>query len=195
MILATVPIRCMSMGAGSATSAARCMRMPICRSSRTACCAAAIERPRPMVIGNTRPGNKTRLRTGTIIRASGGNGAMDAAARFPLSSDLPRNWASVTQLSRFFQRKHETSVAYGVAHRAIAPRRKPHAALESPLGQLETMDDSGAQFRGKDPHAGDQEVISVENSLHTFRLDARQGDQHEHFTFGFQHIERRLPGR
>src|SRR5713101_352836 len=148
-----------------------------------------------MVIGNTRPGNNTTLRTGTMIRASGGNGGMDVAARFALSSAVPKNWASVTQRSRFLQRDKEASVGYGVAHRAVAPGWKPHAALEPTLRELETMNDGSAQLARKDARPRHHEIIAIEDCFDPVGVDSRQGDQHKHLAFGFQHIDRRLPGR
>ena len=59
-------MRCMSAAVGSATSALRCIKMPIWRCSRTACCAAATEPGRPTVMGNTSSGNSTMLPTGTV---------------------------------------------------------------------------------------------------------------------------------
>src|ERR1700686_908600 len=148
MMFATVPIRCMSIGAGPTTSGLGCIRMPTCRWSRTACCAAAIERWRPMVIGITRLGNRTTLRTGTMMRASGGKGGIGEGARLALSSDVLRKRVSVTERSCFLQRHEEASVGYSVADRAVAPRRKPHAALEPALRKLETMNDGRAQLAG-----------------------------------------------
>src|ERR1700686_1994121 len=77
-ILAIVQIRCSSSGAGSFVSGFRCNTIPTGRCSRNACCAAAIDFGRPMVMGARTPGNKTVLRTGMMIRASLGIGADSA---------------------------------------------------------------------------------------------------------------------
>ena len=50
-----------------------CSRMPSGRCRRAASYAAARERSRPTVSGNTIPGNSTTLRTGTMISASSGS--------------------------------------------------------------------------------------------------------------------------
>jgi hypothetical protein len=49
------------------------------RVVRFACCAAASERGRPIVIGSTTPGKSTVLRTGTMMIASGGTGGNGGA--------------------------------------------------------------------------------------------------------------------
>ena len=46
------------------------MRMPICRSSRIACCTAAIETGRPIEIGKSTPGKSTVSRTGRMRSVS-----------------------------------------------------------------------------------------------------------------------------
>ncbi len=71
----------------------RCNRIPIGRCSRSACCAAAIDFGRPMVMGATTPGNSTVLRTGMMISASSGigTGSVPAAAaevESPLAGDM-----------------------------------------------------------------------------------------------------------
>src|SRR5579864_1457013 len=136
----------MSIGAGSAISELRCIRIPTCRWSRTACWAAAIERCRPSVIGKMTPGKSTTVRTGTMISASGGKGGGGAVGRPALASDPPGNVVSATERLRFLQGDQQAAVGGGPADRAVAPARKAHAALEPALRKLQAMNDRGSQL-------------------------------------------------
>src|SRR5438132_6898591 len=176
---ATVPKRCRSIAAGSAISGSRCITMPTCRCSRTACWAAAIERGRPIVTGSTMPGNRTILRTGTMMSASPGTGAIAAA---PLAGAAAcATSGSATDGSNLLQRDQEATVGRGAAHRAVAARRQPHATLEAALRQLEAVDDGGLQLLRQ--HAGSREhqVIILDRGLDLIGIDPRQGNDDEHF--------------
>src|SRR5208282_4194080 len=192
-MLASVPMRCMSIGVGSATSGSRCSRMPTWRWSRTACCAAATDFGRPSVIGNTRPGNSTVLRTGTMISASGGNGGSEP----PPSADavLARISASATARPRFLQRDHQAAVDDGAAHGAVVYGRKLQPAVKAALRQFEPMNHSRAQGGRIGTHAGDDKLALLDHGLGLLGVDAGQRDQDQDFVFGLQNIDRRLPGR
>src|SRR6202051_1016620 len=120
----------MSIGAGSAVSELRCIRIAPGRWSRTACWAAAIERWRPMVIGSMMPGNRTVLRTGTMISASGGRGGSGPEPPLPLVSDTLGDLVSTTGGLQFLQPDQQAAVGGGTPDRAVPPARKAHAALE-----------------------------------------------------------------
>src|SRR5580704_4707583 len=154
-------MRCRSIGAGSAVSEFRCIRIPTGRWSRTACWAAAIERWRPMVIGSMMPGNRTVLRTGTMISASGGKGGSGPA--WPaLISDSPGDLVSTTEGLRFLQSDQQAAVGGGTPHRAVAPARQAHAALEPALRQLQAVDGGGAQLGRIDAGSSEHQVVAVD---------------------------------
>src|SRR6476646_8779135 len=105
----------MSPGPGSFTLWSRCIRMPIWRCSRTACCAAATDVGRPTLMGSTMPGNSTVLRTGTMMRESDGRDA--AAAVGDLAS------TSATGPLHLAQRDHEATVYAGSPDVLVASAR------------------------------------------------------------------------
>src|ERR1700733_2861506 len=185
-------MRCMSSGAGSDTSASRCNRIPPCHCWRTACWAAAIDFCRPSVIGSTSPGNSTVLRTGTMMSASAGKGG-NVVAPDPAWFDDNIS-ASATMRSCFLQGDHQTSVDHSMAYAAVAAGRQSQPPIEAALRQLETMNDGGAERRRIGARSGNHQVAVVDDGFDTFRIDARQGDQRQNFGFGFQNIDRRLPG-
>src|SRR5580700_966484 len=150
-MLAIVPMPCMSIGIGSSACVFRCIRTPTGRCSRTACCAPKMERGRLTVTGITMLGKSTVLRTGTMISASGGADGVGAGALPASASDTPWSWASTTEGSQFLQRDNEAAVGGRTAHCAVAPRGKPHAALEAALRELKPMDDRRLHFRGEYP--------------------------------------------
>src|SRR5712692_10849965 len=143
------------------------MRMPIWRCSRTACWAARIERGRPIVTGSTVPGNSTKLRTGTMISASGGRSGLPPD---PLSASAARgngrsgiNRRSVGgEASGLLQADHETAVDRGAPHVGVTSARQLDAALELSLRQLEPVDHRLAQRGRKNPDAGDDELAVVD---------------------------------
>src|SRR6516165_4633576 len=168
-------MRCMSIAVGSSTSAARCNRMPTWRWSRTACCAAAIDFGRPSVIGSTRPGNSTVLRTGTIISASGGKAGIELAPREAPSFALI--CCSATMRSYFLQRHDQTTGGSGAAHAGITASRQAQAPVKASLRQFEPMDGRGAQLLRQDAGAGDDEIAVLDHSLRVVGIDPRQRDQ------------------
>src|SRR6516165_3084108 len=184
-------MRCMSIAVGSSTSAARCNRMPTWRWSRTACCAAAIDFGRPSVIGNTRPGNSTVLRTGTMISASGGNGGSEAPPTDALSFALM--CCSATIGARFLQRHDQTTGGSRAAYAGITAGRQAQAPVKASLRKFEPMDRCGAQLLRHNARAGDDEIAVLNQSLRVIRVDAWECDQHQDFRFGFQNIDWRLP--
>src|SRR6516165_8935178 len=187
-------MRCMSIAVGSSTSAARCNRMPTWRWSRTACCAAAIDFGRPSVIGSTKPGNNTVLRTGTMISASGGKpGSVAPAADDALSFALI--CCSATVRSRFLQGDHEATGRCRAANAGIASRRQAQAPVEAPLRQFETMNRRATQLIGPRPGAGNDAIAVFDHRLGVVWIDSRQGDERQYFEFGLQDIDRRLPDR
>src|SRR5215472_10528180 len=162
-------MRCMSIAVGSSTSAARCNRMPTWRWSRTACCAAAIDFGRPSVIGSTRPGNSTVLRTGTIISASGGKAGIELTPREAPSFALI--CCSATMRSRFLQRHDQTTGGGGAAHTGIAAGRQAQTPVQAPLRQFEPMDYRGVQLLRHSARAGDDEIAVLDHGLRIVRVD------------------------
>src|SRR5581483_9154344 len=161
-------MRCMSAAPGSATSARRCMRMPIWRCSRTACCAAATDPGRPIVNGSTSPGNSTVLRTGTMISASVGTGG-----RLPAPAPCPsREAASATESLRLAEGDQQTAMNGRAADAAVAAGWQAHAPLEAALRQLQPMDDCSVELARQLARAGDDEVGAVDGSLHLVGVDA-----------------------
>src|SRR5208282_6701759 len=161
------------------------------RCSRTACCAAAIDFGRPSVIGSTRPGNNTVLRTGTMMSASGGSGG-----RAPLPDPFFDSTSdSATAWPRFLQRDHQAARNDGAAHIAVAPGRQPKPPVETPLGQFEPMNGCSAPFLRHGTRAGDDEIAVLDHRLCIVGIDAGQRDERENLEFGFEKIDRRLPSR
>src|SRR5215831_17718632 len=183
----------MSSGAGSDTSASRCNKMPTWRWSRTACCAAAIDFGRPSVIGSTRPGNKTVLRTGTMMSASGGKGG-NVVAPDPAWFDDNIS-ASATMRPRFLQGNHQTSIDDRAAYAAITAGRQSQPPVEAALRQFEAMNDGGAERGRIGARSGNHQFAVFNDGFDAFRIDARQRDQRQDFKFGFENIDRRLPSR
>src|SRR6476646_7967273 len=193
MTLATVPMRCRSTGSGSATSRSRCIRSPICRCSRTACWAAAIERSRPTVTGMTTPGNSVMSRTGMMAMASEGNGGRVAVCRSPDDPVAPLVSISATCGLHFFQHHQQTTVGRGAANIVVAPVRQAQPALEAALRQLEAMDDGGRELGGKRPRTHEHELWTFDPGLDTIGVDARKRHDHENLALGLEHVDRRLP--
>src|SRR5579871_5097662 len=190
-MLATVPMRCMSSAVGSATSASRCIRMPTWRWSRIACCAAAIDFGRPSVIGRTRPGNSTVLRTGTMISASAGTGASVPAP--PFGASFASISASATARTRFAEGDHEAAVGDRPARDAVTAGRQPQPPKETTLGQFQPVDDRGAQSARIAALAPDHQVAVLDDRLDLFGIDAGQRDQHQNLAFGLENVDRWLP--
>src|SRR5579863_9567299 len=193
-MFATVPMRCMSFADGSASSGSRCMRMPTWRWSRTACWAAATDLVRPSVIGSTSPGNSTVERTGTMIKASAGNGG-NAPPDASLASwaSFACNSISATIGPCFLQRDHQTSSDGGTIDAAVAAGRQPYPAIEPPLRQFEPVDRCGTQFRRQNPHAGNNKLALLDNHLGVLDGDAGQRHQHQHLAVILEDVDRRLP--
>src|SRR3990170_7801702 len=139
-------MRCKSAGPGSVIWLSRCMRMPICRCSRTAYWAAAIERCRPTVIGKTMPGNKVRSRTGMMAIASGGNSATGADPLAPALGASRDSTLSTGRL-RLLEHNYETAIDAGTANVDVAAGWKAQSSLELSLWKLEPMYDGPAEFR------------------------------------------------
>src|SRR5208337_391129 len=190
-MLATVPILCRSAGIGSSASTFRCMTMPTGFCSRTARCAAKIERGRLRAIGNATPGNSTMPRTGTMMSESGGSGGVGAPPAF--SSKAVAAAASAIGSPRFFQRDDEATVGRRSVNSAVAARWKPNSAFEPALRKLETVDRRGHEFRRVGPGPRNQEFALIDERFDLLEVDPRQGDENEHRTFGLQHVDRRLP--
>src|SRR5215469_4713272 len=189
-------MRCMSIAVGSSTSAARCNKMPTWRWSRTACCAAAIDFGRPSVIGSTRPGNSTVLRTGTMIIASGGSGGSVVPPAAPVAAlSLALMCWSATIGACFLQCHDQTTGRGYAAHAGITPRRQAQPAVKAALRQFEPMDRRRAQLLRQNAGAGNDEIAVLDHSLSAVRSDARQRNQDQNFELGFQNVDRRLPGR
>src|SRR6185503_2544418 len=181
-MLATVPMRCMSIGAGSVASGSRCMRMPTWRWSRTACWAAAIDFGRPSVIGSIRPGNSTVLRTGTMMSASGGSGGrVEPFCAGSLDDSIS---TSATVYSRFLQRDHHQAVGDGAAHAAVATARQRQSPIEAPLRQLEAMDGCRAQFARIGARPSDDQLAVLDHRLGAVAIDSGQRDEHQDLPLG-----------
>src|SRR5271165_7244797 len=188
-MLATVPILCRSTGIGSSASTFRCMTMPTGFCSRTARCAAKIERGRLRAIGNATPGNSTMPRTGTMMSESGGS----VCALPAFSSKAVAAAVSAIGSPRFFQSHDQATVGRRTVHGAVAARRKLNSAFEPALRKLETVDRRGHEFRRVGPGPRNQEFALIDERFDLLEVDPRQGDENEHRTFGLQHVDRRLP--
>src|SRR6478736_7268332 len=101
------------------------MMIPICRWSRSACWAAATDFGRMTATGITTPGNSTKLRTGTMMVASGGR-AGSSGVRLSATAGL-----------RLLERHGEAAVDHLDIDLIIAAGRQPDAPLEATLRQLE----------------------------------------------------------
>src|SRR5579863_10217529 len=194
-MFATVPMRCMSFADGSASSGSRCMRMPTWRWSRTACCAAATDLVRPSVIGSTSPGNSTVERTGTMIKASAGNGgSAPPDASLASWASFACNSISATIIPCFLQRDHQTTGDGGAVDAAVAAGRQPYPAIEPALRQFEPVDRCGTQFRRQSARAGNDKFALLDDDLGVLDGDAGQRHQHQDLTVVFKNVDRRLPG-
>src|SRR3984957_7362934 len=164
--------------------------MPTAFCSRTAAWAASTERGRPSVIGSTVVGNSTRPRTGTMIRASGGNGGEGAAPR-AVSEPVA---ASAICGPRFLQRYEHVAIGMRPVDGAVSSGRQMDAAFKSALRQLESVDDGGPHFLRIGSRSRDQQLAMVDDRLDLLEVDSRQSDQHQHRVFGLEDVDRRLPG-
>src|SRR5208337_49785 len=190
-MLATVPIRCMSTGIGSAASALRCMTMPTGFCSLTALCAARIARGRASATGNTIPGNSTMPRTGTMMSASGGSGGVGAPLAF--CSEAVGSAASAIGGSRFFQRDRQAAMGSRPVNGAVAARWKLDPAFEAPLWKLETVNGGGLELRRIGPGPRNDQFALIDERFDLVEVDAGQGDEHEHRALGLEDVHRRLP--
>src|SRR3984957_2304041 len=161
-------MRCMSSGVGSDTSASRCNKMPTWRWSRTACWAAAIDFCRPSVIGSTRPGNSTVLRTGTMMSASGGRGGSVVAPDAAWFDDNIS--ASATMRSRFLQGDHQTSIDHRMTYAAVAAGRQAQPAIEAALRQFETMNDGSAERRRISAGSRNHQIAVFDDGFDAFGI-------------------------
>src|SRR5262249_61951322 len=96
---------------------------------------AAIDFGRPSVIGSTRPGNSTVLRTGTTISASGGKAGIELAPREAPSFALI--CCSATMRSCFLQRHDQTTGGSGAAHAGIMAGRQAQGAVRASMAEVE----------------------------------------------------------
>ena len=102
---------------------------------------------------------------------------------------------SAKECSRLLQCDQQASIARAAPHCTIPPDRKSHAALEPALRQLEAVNDCGTQLVRKRARSGNNEITIVKHGFNMIQVDAGQGDKDQNLMFGFEHIERRLPGR
>src|SRR5579884_1632833 len=168
----------MSIGIGSSASALRCISTPTGFCSRTARCAARIERGRPSAIGSTMPGKRTRPRTGTMIRPSAGKAGDAAAAAPPASAEFKRS-ASVILGSRLLQCHQKAALPIRAMNGAVSPRRQANAAFKTALRQFEAMDDCGPHLGRKLAYPGKDQFAAVERDLSLVKVDSRQRDEHQ----------------
>src|SRR5271166_3490558 len=182
-------MRCMSTGMGSDASAFRCMTMPTGFCSLTALCAAWIARGRLSETGNTMPGKRTMPRTGTMMSASGGSvGAAPGASCGAVAASV----SAIARL-RLLQRYQEAAVGGGSMDGAVASRGEGNAALEATLRQLQAVDDRGLHLGRIGANPRNDQLPSVDQRLDLARVDAGQGDEHEHGAVCLEDIRRRLP--
>src|SRR5262245_60227558 len=158
------------------------MMIPIWRWSRSACWAAATDFGRITATGITTPGNSTKLRTGTMMVASGGSAGRSFVR------------LSATRCLRFLERHGEAPVYDRDIDRFIAPRRQPDPPLEPSLRQLEAMDHRGPKLARQDPASRHHEIGAFDRCLDLLGGDPRQRHENEHLPLGLQHVNRWLPG-
>ena len=158
-------MRCSSARRAPPASGSRCMRMPTCGSSRTACCAAATEAGRPTVTGSTTPGNSTDSRTGRMISAFGGRLMPPSAAGGGAeigSERTRRSWRlqpiDVLRLQAVLcEADHQAAIHERWRTCAlVAAGRQRHAPLEAALRQLQAVDRGVAQLGRQQPESGDR---------------------------------------
>src|SRR5438067_3653592 len=127
--------------------------MPSGRCSRAAYCAAARERSRPMARGTTSPGNRTRLRTGTMATASSGSGrtvpsidwrdsAAEGSTRVVASALTGLALSIVCSFierhsSRLAQLEHKTAIDELARFRAQRYVGQSDASLEKAVGNFQ----------------------------------------------------------
>src|ERR1019366_4072235 len=115
---------------------------------------AATEPGRPIVIGTTCPGNKTMLRTGMMMSASGGSGGPGVGVPAVPSCAVPGKPASATESTSFLQRDQKAAVNSRAANAAVRSGRKTYTALETSLRKVKAMNNRCLQFQGKQANAG-----------------------------------------
>ena len=174
-------------------------RMPTWRCSRTACCAAAIERGRPTVTGSTMPGKQHDVahrhddrwrRPAAAACGRGCRAALCASARPVIS-------VSATATPPLCcRRDQQAAVRRTCGGRRCSGRRAARTRRSKrPCGS------SRRWMTAVRSSAGSTRVPATTRSppsidrLDLLGLDARQRDEDQHLALGLQHIDRRLPGR
>src|SRR4051794_32723602 len=189
MMLATVQIRLRSSGPGSSASGFRCSRIPTGRCSRKACWAAATDFDRPTVIGKTTPGNRTVLRTGTMISASLGIGTESAWPAAVDEAGLSELTGDIITSHRLRQTQRDASIYREAADR-VSPGGQQNASFESALRKLKAMNPGVAQLDRQHPVTTDDKRPVFDYGLDLIRVHAGQRDQNEYFLVRFQHVDR-----
>src|ERR1051325_10203603 len=142
---------------------------------------AATERLRPMVIGRTMPGKRTRLRTGRMMSASAGNGGIfDFVSFVIVSVQTP-------------QMNGEATMRHLAALQFEQPARQFELALEAAVRNLEAPNRRAAHFFRPRPTAPDTKLAALDHYIDVIRGDAGQRDQECQAILGLEEIDRRLP--
>src|SRR5690606_34654992 len=162
--------------------------MPICRPSRTACCAAATERGRPMLKGMTAPGNRTKPRTGTISSSFDSSFSMGACGVGEGAA-----WLASDMLLRLVEPDEQAAIDHRMTDASVDAGRQRYSSLETSLRQLQSMDESGRQLRRQAALAGDDQRAALDLRLDLVGVHPRQGGEDEYLRLRLQHVDRRLP--
>ena len=158
-----------------------------------------------MVTGITMPGNSTKLRTGTMIIASGGSGGKVCWSR-ALSGPLPAGSAlcsneritsfSTTVRPRFLKGNQKTSIRDGPD--GPTHNGRPAGVRAARSGPAAIPADGSrrcAARAGSTRLPATTRSAAVDGGLDPVWVDAGQRHEHQHVALGLQHVDRRLPGR
>ena len=193
-ILATVQMRWRSSGPGSSTSAFRCSRIPTGRCSRNACCAAAIDFGRPIVIGRD-----DRWKQHDVADGDDDQGVGRDRNRLRIRRRRPKR---VLDRQGTWPSPHTDFDSRNTTHPLVAKRLTPYrpvgqcnAAFEPTLRKLKTMDAGIVQLRRQYPVAADDQDPALDDGFHLFGIDPGQRHENQKLVFGLQDVDRGLPAR
>src|SRR6185437_9485532 len=203
MTLALVPTQCRSSGEGSSTSGLLCRSTPSGRSRRTASCAAARERSRPTVIGNTAPGNITTFRTGRMISASSGSGrdavsptAGSCAVIVPFgvrpSADNGVGFVCVSSFMRWSARApqvQDQAALREFGYAGVEPASgKRDATLEGAVRDFEVAHGQRTAGEGQRPLAAYDQCAVLGDDLDAVGGNAGHRHDDDHFALVLEHV-------
>src|SRR5215216_4598358 len=126
------------------------MRIPTWRWVRTASCAAAIDCLRPMAIGKTVRGKRTKPRTGTMTRAFAGSSGAEPWEASGARKRSGEKFIRVRASGGGFSEAHkDATLERGAGDGTVSSSRQRDTSLETSLRQLQPMDERILEFRGQ----------------------------------------------